>query len=138
MAVRGGARPHCNIVCANDNEETSREVRVWLANIGGHYDLSPYEPTAQLGTLRAPGLRCQGGINHLTMAPDGAAWPCLTALRSPYWRETCLGNWIDGGIDLRRKPAPCHLECADYYILATQHPSGEMWRTEPRPWEGAA
>lgn len=131
----GYQRTHCNIVATPANVEAAQAAIAWLKQVDVPYDLSPYEETAGLGALRPQGLTCQGGVNHLTLAPDGSAWPCLTTLRSPYWRETCLGNWLDGPLDLSRKPQPCYLDCADYYILATQHSAGDMWEVQARPVE---
>ena len=85
-------------------------------------------------TTNETGLICKGGIDHLVIAPDGTAWPCLSALRSPDWREMILGNWLDGKIDLSRKPQPCYLNCTDYYVLKEQHSNGDMWGVDAKPW----
>jgi len=132
-----GAKPHTNIVNAPGNVKKAGEVLIWLEKQGCKWEISPYERMDVLGDKLPQGLCCQGGVNHLTIAPDGMAWPCLTALRSPYWKELALGNWLDGTIDLSRKPQPCHLNCVDYYVLPQEHEAGDMWNTQARPCEAA-
>lgn len=134
--LNAGGHPHTNVVDAFDNVDRAEHIRRWLHSVGVRCVVSPEEPMGTLGTLRDTGLICEGGVNHLTIAPDGTAWPCLTTLRSPYWADLSLGNWLDNTIDLSRKPQPCHLDCADYYILPQQHVAGDMWGIEARPWEG--
>lgn len=124
---------HTNLVLANDNKARSEQMLRYLEAIGVHVSLSPYEEVEELGMQTSLGLCCKGGVNHLNVAPDGSAWPCLTTMRSPYYEQTCLGNWLDGTLDLSRKEQPCYLYCADYYILPKQHQSGDMWRVEARP-----
>lgn len=125
---------HCNVVNYADNVAAAEGVRAFLERLRVPLDISPYEEVAGLGERRGLGLVCQGGVNHLTVGPDGTAWPCLTALRSPYWKEMILGNWLDNTIGLARKPQPCYLDCVDYYILPNQHIAGDMWQIEARPW----
>lgn len=132
----GEGRPAPNIVDYKDTVELSADAMAWMNENGINYVVSPYEDMDGLEPLQEQGLCCQGGIDHLTIAPDGSAWPCLTTLRSPYWRETCLGNWLDGELDLSRKPQPCHLYCLDHYVLEDQHSAGDMWGTRARPCEG--
>lgn len=127
-----------SVVDYSDNVERARRVLDSLAERGVGSVVSPYEEVSSLDTPMTQGLACKGGVNHLVVAPDGLAWPCLTSLRAPSYQETCLGNWLDGdgtspAIDLSRKPQPCHLPCVDYYELRLKHPSGDMWRTEARP-----
>lgn len=128
-----GLRPITNIVNYRSNVEQSQHILTQLKELGIHCSISPYEETDGLGTKRSVGLSCQGGVDHLVIAPDGTAWPCLTALRSPYWRELSLGNWIDGTIDLSRRVQPCYLDCVDYYVLPEQHEAGDMWGVKARP-----
>lgn len=125
--VDHGVRPVTNIVDYRDNVERSRHILSEMEEHNIPCSVSPYEEVAGLGEKRGVGLNCRGGIDHLTIAPDGTAWPCLTALRSPYWRELALGNWIDDTIDLNRREQPCYLDCVDYYVLREQHDAGDMW-----------
>ena len=133
-----GGRPHVNIVDAPGNVEAAKDTIAWLALKGIKYEISPYEEMGDLGTKLEQGLCCEGGVNHLNVAPDGQAWPCLTTMRSPFWAETCLGNWIDGEIDLSRKEQPCHLACVDYYTLQHEHEAGDMWNIQAEPCEEGA
>lgn len=130
LLLKSAYRVHSNLVLAGDNAEAAREMGSWLRAAGIHVALSPYEESAELGTLLDSDLVCRGGIDHLNVAPDGSCWPCLTTMRSPYWAETCLGNWLDGTLDISRKPRPCHLACHDYYVLRTRHESGDLWGVE--------
>jgi organic radical activating enzyme len=125
-----------NVVDYADNVARAQGAITWLQSVNGRMTISPYEETDDLDAMQPTGLTCQGGVTHLVIAPDGATWPCLTTMRSPLWRETCIGNWLDGELDLSRKPEPCHLYCADYYILGPGHEAGDMWGTKPRPIEG--
>jgi len=131
--ISAGYYVHCNLVDAPGNAERAAGILITLRQAGVPVDVSPYELTDTLALRLEQGLVCQGGINHLVMAPDGSAWPCLTALRSPYYADLCLGNWIDGTVDLGRKPQPCHLQCTDAYVLAKEHAAGDMWGVEARP-----
>ena len=126
---------HTNIVDYYSNLELSEGIRKWLLDREIRCVVSPYERMDVLGEQLEQGLCCQGGINHLTIAPDGSAWPCLTTLRSPFWKQACLGNWLDDTVDVGRKKQPCHLNCVDYYVLTEQHSSGDMWGIEARPYE---
>ena len=135
LMVQGGVRPHSNIVNAPGIEAGAQWAKDLLDSLGIPYEVSPYERVEELGTLTEFGLRCRGGIDHLNIAPDGSAWPCLTTMRSPYWRETCLGNWLDGEIDLSHKPQPCYLACVDYYVLPHEHSAGDMWGVCAGPWQ---
>jgi MoaA/NifB/PqqE/SkfB family radical SAM enzyme len=131
--VEAGFTTHTNVVAYDDNSTAAAPIMAWLREQGIPCVVSPYEHMDVLGDKVAQGLCCQGGVNHMTVAPDGMAWPCLTTLRSPYWRETALGNWLDGAVDLERKEQPCHLRCVDYYVLQEQHSSGDMWHIEATP-----
>lgn len=125
---------HTNIVDFEDNVSRAAKTIAWLRMLGVHVAISPYEDCRDLGTLLPQGLRCEGGLAHLNVAPDGTAWPCLTTMRSPYWAETALGNWLDGMVDITRKSQPCYLACHDYYVVAQRHEAGDMWRVQARPW----
>jgi hypothetical protein len=133
--MAAGYLVHCNIVAAPGNKELASDIINWMEVNEVSHEISPYEQVAGLGTLRETGLLCQGGINHITVAPDGTAWPCLTSLRSPYYKELALGNWLDGTLDISKKPQPCFLDCADYYILSKEHTAGDMWNVQARPAE---
>lgn len=128
---------HCNVVAAPGIVDRAGDTIKWLQQHGIHHEVSPYEEVAGLGVEQPVGLCCRGGIDHLTIAPDGSAWPCLTTLRSPYWRERCLGNWIDNTLDLSRRIQPCHLDCVDYFVLPKEHAAGDMWGIRARPCEMA-
>ena len=132
---KAGGRPHCNIVATKANVEYAQWAIKWMENTGVKYELSPYERMDTLGQIMEQGLCCKGGVNHLTVAPDGMAWPCLTALRSPFWESLALGNWIDDTVDLSKKPQPCYLNCVDYYVLPELHEAGDMWCVEAKPCE---
>lgn len=133
-ALRAAGFPvSSNLIDYEDHVARCGHIPAWLRSVGVHSVVSPYEIMEDLGEKLAQGLCCQGGINHLTVAPDGAAWPCLTTIRSPYWQETSLGNWLDGAVDLARKAQPCYLNCVDYYVLPQQHQSGDMWQIHARP-----
>ena len=131
--LEAGYTVHPNIIAYGSNREATRDVRGWMEQKAIGFAISPYEEMDDLGTRMEQGLLCEGGVNHLTVAPDGTAWPCLTKLRSPYWAETALGNWIDGTVDLAKKEQPCHLNCTDYYVLSGQHEAGDMWQVCARP-----
>lgn len=122
----------CNLLDWGDNIQRAAPMAAWLREHDVPVVVSPFEDVTNLGTERATGLRCKGGTSHLTLAADGAAWPCLTALRSPYWREWALGNWVDDTIDLGKRVQPCYLDCTDYYVLKDRHAAGDMWGVEPR------
>jgi len=131
-------RVHCNLVDYSDNRGRSADMLDWLRCEDVPFEISPYEEVCGLDAKLELGLCCLGGATHMTVAPDGSAWPCLTTLRSPYWRETCIGNWVDGTTDLLRKQQPCFLNCTDYYVLKNQHAAGDMWGTDAKPYEEGA
>ena len=133
--MEAGYGVHCNIVDAPGNVELAASAIEWMKDNEVHYVISPYEQVSGLGVLKKSGLLCQGGVNHITVGPDGTAWPCLTALRSPYYKKMVLGNWLDNTIDITNKPQPCYLDCTDYYVLSKQHSAGDMWNVQARPAE---
>lgn len=128
-----GYHVHCNLVDAPGNVEKAAKLLAWMQDKDVAFEVSPFERVEQLGYQMETGLVCKGGVNHLVMAPDGSAWPCLTALRSPYYAELCLGNWLDDTVDVAKKPQPCYLACTDYYVLSKEHSAGDMWGVEARP-----
>ena len=133
--VTKGYPVHCNLVDYGDDVERGAEIRKGLEKLGVTVVISPYERTDDLGEPNDIPLVCKAGQNHLVIAPDGTAWPCLTALRSPDWERYILGNWLDGEIDLNKVPRPCLLKCTDYLVLKTQHQAGDIWGVEPKPYE---
>jgi organic radical activating enzyme len=133
MLTEAGYRIHCNIVDAPGNVELAKQAIDWLNENKINYVVSPYELVSGLGTLKELGLSCMGGINHITVIPDGTAWPCLTTLRSPYYKERSIGNWLDG--TLLENKQPCYLDCTDYYVLSKEHVAGDMWNVQAKPCE---
>jgi len=133
MLTEAGYKVHCNIVNAPGNVELAQPAINWLTANEITYEVNPYERVSGLGTLKEQGLTCQGGIDHLTIIPDGTAWPCLTTLRSPYYKERSIGNWLDGTIEPNKQP--CFLDCTDYYVLSKEHSNGDMWGVNARPVE---
>jgi organic radical activating enzyme len=117
------------------NQETAQWAIEWLKAHGLHMVVSPCcggrEESKHLQDW--PGLTCEAGVNHITVGPDGTAWPCLSALWSAWWAETSLGNWLDGPLDLSRKRQPCRLYCAEYRMQYQEHESGDFWHTNVRP-----
>jgi organic radical activating enzyme len=133
MLMQAGYTVGPNVVDVGTNVEQSQGVIEWMRVRRIPFAVSPHERMDNLDQKLAQGLLCQGGVNHLTVAPDGEAWPCLTTLRSPFWAETSLGNWLDGTVDVSRKPQPCTLNCVDYYVLPQLHQAGDMWQIQARP-----
>lgn len=131
-----GVNVHANVVNAPGVAEGAAEVIEKLRAAGVSVVVNPDERVEDLGILTDTPLECDGGITHLTVAPDGTAWPCLTTLRSPYWAEMSVGNWLDNTIDLSRKPVPCRLKCVDYYVLKHEHSNGDMWGINAREVPG--
>ena len=139
MAIRAtGGKTHSNIVDVGDNVEASETAIEWMKALAILYEVSPYEDMSVLDEMQETPMCCKGGEQHLVVAPDGTAWPCLSWLRSPFWRDGILGNWLDGTVDLSRKPNPCHLYCIDYHVLKEHHVAGDMWLTEAHPCEEEA
>lgn len=135
LALREMYNVCVNVVDAPLNREKCAHVAAWLADRRIPCIVSPYEQVRDLGTKTNLGLCCRGGIDHLLVAPDGEAWPCFTALRSPYYAEYSLGNWLDDTIDVSRKAEPCYLQCVDYYVLPHEHIAGDMWGVKAKPCE---
>lgn len=123
-----------NVVDFADNVERSRHAIAWMEGQNIPYAISPYEDCTAVdtNTCQNKGLICQGGINHLNVAPDGTAWPCLSSMRSSNYQDYVLGNWLDGTVDVSRKPQPCYLWCHDYYVLKEHHQAGDMWGIDAR------
>jgi len=123
---------HISAVGYGEGARLVRDLAGWATDIGIDVYVSPYEDMAMLADKQEQGLVCKGGINHIVVAPDGTSWPCLSTLRSPFWRESILGNWLDDNIDISKKEQPCHIYCVDYYFLKHHHRDGDMWGVEAR------
>jgi hypothetical protein len=110
----------------------------WLRAQGLHMVVSPL--CGGRDELKAPSpgpaLVCDAGKNFITIAPDGQAWPCLSALNSYAWAETSIGNWLDDTIDLSHKPNPCRLFCVEFNVQYALHESGDFWGINARPAGG--
>jgi hypothetical protein len=125
-----------NLEDVNKNVERSQWAIDWLNELDLHMVISPLcGGRKELAFPQEQALTCEAGINFLTVGPDGTAWPCLSALNSYAWKETSIGNWLDGTIDLSRKPNPCHLYCVEYNVQYAQHESGDFWGIHARPLE---
>jgi hypothetical protein len=126
-----------NLEDNNENVVRSKWAIEWLESIGLHMVISPLcGGVKELAYRQDQALTCDAGVNFITVDPAGNAWPCLSSLNSYAWKETCLGNWLDDTIDLRKKPSPCHLYCVEYNVQYAQHESGDFWGIHARPWEG--
>jgi len=130
--VNRGYPVHCNLVDYGDDVQRAASLRQQLEEHGVPVVISPYERTDDLGEMSDVPYVCKAGHNHLVIAPDGTAWPCLTALRSPRWEEYILGNWLDGTVDLSKLRQPCHLKCTDYLVLKDRHSASDPWGVEVR------
>jgi len=125
-----------NLEDTGKNVEYSQWAIKWLQSIGIHMVVSPLcGGRPELAKPQDLALTCEAGVNFITVDPAGNAWPCLSAINSFAWESTCLGNWLDGELDLTRKPKPCHLFCVDYFVQTPQHESGDFWGIHARPFE---
>jgi len=136
-ALRSVYAVHVNLVDAPDNRRKTSLVAEWCRMRGIEFVISPYETVHDLGETTDLGLCCRGGHDHLLVTPDGSAYPCFTALRSPFHEQYLLGNWLDDTMEPSRKPEPCYLKCVDYYVLPSQHQSGDLWGVQVRPCESS-
>jgi organic radical activating enzyme len=117
-----------NIEKVNNNVEDSQEIIDWMALQNLPMLISPIcGGREELAHPQDTPLVCEGGVNHLVIAPNGDAWPCQTTINSYAWRETCLGNWIDGTLDLSKKPQPCNLRCVEYFYQYPEHQAGDFF-----------
>jgi len=125
-----------NLEDNRDNVERSQWAINWLQTIGMHMVVSPLcGGRPELAHPQPIAMTCKSGVNFLTVDPSGQAWPCLSSLNSYAWKETCIGNWLDGTIDLSNKPDPCHLFCVEYFVQYGAHESGDFWGIEAHPIE---
>ena len=136
MLTNAGYSVGPNLEITPYNMEHGQWAIDWLRSMGLHMVVSPIcTGTPELYKPQSQALICEGGINFITVAPDGRAWPCQTALNSYAWDETSIGNWLDGPLGLSHKPVPCYLYCVDYFIQAPKHESGDFWFINARPAE---
>lgn len=136
MLAEAGYPVHPNLMDTPYGLKAGAWAINWLKSIGMHMIISPM--CGGLEESRYPSetsLICDAGQNVIVVDPAGNAWPCLSALNSYAWKETCLGNWLDGEIDLNKVPKPCHLYCAEYEIQYLKHEAGDFYNTHVRPAE---
>jgi hypothetical protein len=136
MLAEAGYPVHPNLMRTPFALENGRWAINWLDSIGIHMIVSPM--CGGLEESKKPGNKkfiCDAGQNVIVVQPDGNAWPCLSALNSYAWKETCLGNWLDGTVDLNKVPKPCNLWCAEYEIQYNQHEAGDFYNTHVRLFE---
>ena len=123
-----------NLEDTGKNVERSQWAINWLKSLGIHMVVSPLcGGRKELAKPQPLALECKGGVNYITIAPDGRAWPCLSSLNSYAWDSTSIGNWLDDTIDLSNKPDPCNLFCVEYFIQYQQHEAGDFWGIEAHP-----
>jgi hypothetical protein len=138
MALHSARLPVFTSVVDAPGEMVSADAHLGpLRDAGVRIIVAQYEHPDVVKVMRNTPLVCEGGVNHLTVAPDGSAWPCLTAMRIPEYADVCLGNWLDAGIDVARKPVPCYMNCADYYLIEPGSECENMWGLNVRAAEGA-
>jgi MoaA/NifB/PqqE/SkfB family radical SAM enzyme len=126
-------------------QNTPRNVRLaqwaidWLKTQNMHMVISPMCYSGKLNAqTRNDGLKCDAGIYHKTIGPDGTAWPCLSGIWSNQWAETSIGNYVDGTIDLNKRQSPCRIYCADFYQAYQEHEGGDYWELHIREGEKCA
>jgi len=126
--AEAGYNVSSNIERVNQNVERSQRAIDFAHALGKKMLISPIcGGRPELAHPQDTPLVCEGGINHLTIAPNGDAWPCQSAINSFAWKETCLGNWIDDTIDMSKKPVPCHLQCVEYFYQYKEHEAGDFF-----------
>jgi organic radical activating enzyme len=122
-----------NIENINDNVEKSQAAIEFMQSENLPMLISPIcGGREELSRPQDIPLICEGGVNHLVIAPNGDAWPCQTAINSYAWKETCLGNWLDGTLDLSHKPIPCNLYCVDWFHQYKEHQAGDFFGLKVR------
>jgi hypothetical protein len=138
LALRGvGYWLSPNLEDTGHNIENAQWAIDWLKDIGIHMVVSPLcGGRKELAHPQPIALTCQAGINFITIAPDGRAWPCLSSLNSYAWDETSIGNWLDDTIDLSHKPDRCNLFCVEWFVQLHGHESGDFWGIKAHPIEG--
>lgn len=133
LLANAGYNVSSNIEKTNDNVEKSKKAIDWMAARGLPMLISPIcGGREELSRPQPKALMCDAGTNHLVIAPDGGAWPCQTAINSYAWKETYLGNWLDGDLDLSKKPVPCHLWCVELFSQYVEHQAGDFFGINAR------
>jgi MoaA/NifB/PqqE/SkfB family radical SAM enzyme len=94
---------------------------------GLHVEVNPYEDVRDTMLVSDKPLRCKGGSTHITIDPEGWAYPCLTKLRREDRNHHRLGNIFDGTFRLGSEQRGCRVYCEEYYILRPRHAQGEVW-----------
>ena len=123
-----------SIVIDDEQSEQTKAMLKWSREVGYHMTEIPICTTRpEIQTLTDTPFVCDAGITHLFSDPAGQVWACQTCLNSPYWKETCLGNWVDGDIDMSKKPVPCYLWCVEYHVNSQDHESGDFFHVNARP-----
>ena len=123
-----------SVVIADSYSEQTKSMIAWVRDLGLHMTEIPICTTRpEIETLTDQPLVCDGGITHLFSDPAGNVWPCQTTLNSPFWKSTCLGNWVDGEVDLSNKPVPCYLWCVERNVNSEAHESGDFFHVNARP-----
>jgi|GEM_PF-6193994 hypothetical protein len=123
-----------SVVIADGYKEGTREIMDWACAVGAHITEIPICTTRpEIKELTHEGLVCDAGITHLFSDPSGQVWACQTCLNSPFWKSTCLGNWVDGTVDLDNKPEPCYLWCVERNVNSGTHESGDFFHVNARP-----
>jgi len=122
-----------SVVITDGYREDTAGIMEWAKSIGFHMTEIPICTTRpEINELTNEGLLCDGGATHLFSDPAGNVWACQTALNSPFWKDTCLGNWVDGAIDLGKKPVPCYLWCVEKNVNSSTHESGDFFHVNAR------
>jgi len=123
-----------SIVIDDEQSEQTKAMLKWSREVGYHMTEIPICTTRpEIQTLTDTPFVCDAGETHLFSDPAGQVWACQTCLNSPYWKETCLGNWVDGDIDMSKKPVPCYLWCVEYHVNSQDHESGDFFHVNARP-----
>lgn len=132
--ARAGYPVTGSVVITDGYREDTAGIMEWAKTIGLHMTEIPICTTRpEIAELTNEGLVCDGGITHLFSDPSGQVWPCQTALNSPFWKSTCLGNWADGNVNLDNKPVPCYLWCVEKNVNSAAHESGDFFHVNARP-----
>lgn len=131
--ARAGYPVTGSVVITDNYRDDTAGIMKWAEDVGAHITEIPICTTRpEINDLTDEGLICDAGVTHLFSDPSGNVWACQTALNSPFWRETCLGNWIDGKIDISRKPVPCFMWCVEKNVNSGAHESGDFFHVNAR------
>ena len=77
-------------------EYTETEKAMLARYVTPHRTVGQSDPTS---------VMCSGGVDHISVQPDGSAWRCI--LERQQWLGK-LGNIFDDGFELRDNYSPCH------------------------------